>query len=326
MVESIEELKKICTKRDKIRDSKRNKDSCASFFDRYYNASITWYFTKILLYTSISANQVYTPISANQVSLLGILIGSIASFMFIFGNIWHSLIGALMLNLWVIFDHCDGKVARYRHKAGGLGSFFDWLLEHSVPHLLFICVPIGLYIQFNDPRALIFGFSAVLFFFIGWTLGHVKEIIHMISGKDKSILFKRIKFSLSSRLSGLIIKIILVLDKFLSKLIIFKKNNRKKRITLKKEIIKEKGLAGHMYCYLYHTLRIGFTPIYFLIAAFVDIAIHFLLPNLQQNFNSIYLILIYYGIGYPLLSILTFILFRSFSFPSPDDFLGVREN
>jgi len=145
MVESIEELRKICQSIDKKKESL----SYSVIFAR----KISIYFTKLLLYTNI------TP---NQVTLLCTLIGMVACLFFVNGNPWYMIIGALLLELWYIFDHVDGEVARYRKNTTLTGVYLDFLSHYIVHPFIFVCASFGIYNVFNDVRVFVFGFSAAL--------------------------------------------------------------------------------------------------------------------------------------------------------------------
>jgi len=145
MVESIEELRRICQSIDK----KKGPLPYSVIFAR----KVSIYFTKLLLYTNI------TP---NQVTLLFILIGVMACLFFVSANPWHMIVGALLLELWYIFDHVDGEVARYRRNTTLTGTYLDFLSHYIVHPFIFVCLSFGIYNIFHDIRAFIFGFSASL--------------------------------------------------------------------------------------------------------------------------------------------------------------------
>lgn len=145
MVESIDELRKICQSIDK----KKKSISYSVIFAR----KISIYFTKLLLYTNI------TP---NQVTLLCTIIGMTASLFFVNGNPWYMIAGALLLELWYIFDHVDGEVARYRNSTTLTGVYLDFLSHYIVHPFIFVCISFGIYNIFHDAAVFIFGFSAAL--------------------------------------------------------------------------------------------------------------------------------------------------------------------
>jgi len=143
MVESIVELRKICAKSD-------DPDEKRLLIILWRKISI--YFTKLLLYTSITAN---------QVSILGTFIGIFAGILLAYGS-WYSLVGALLLHLSFIFDLVDGEVARYRKSGSITGIYLELLGHHIVIPFVLVCTSFMVYNVFHDPKVFIFGFSAVL--------------------------------------------------------------------------------------------------------------------------------------------------------------------
>jgi len=143
MVESIGELRKICAKSHDP-DEKR--------YLLIFWRKISIYFTKLLLYTSITAN---------QVTILGTLVGIFAGVLLAYGNL-YTLIGALLLHLSFIFDLVDGEVARYRKSGSIIGIYLELLNHHIVIPFVLICISFMVYDVFHDPKVFIFGFSAVL--------------------------------------------------------------------------------------------------------------------------------------------------------------------
>jgi len=142
MVESIGELRKIC----------QGADPSNRKFPMVLWRKVSIYFTKLFLYTSITAN---------QVTILGALIGVIGGTMLAFGN-WYTFTGALLLHLHLIFDCVDGEVARYRKGESLTGAYVELLCHHIVNPLVFMGFSFNVYNVFQDPKVFIFGFSAIL--------------------------------------------------------------------------------------------------------------------------------------------------------------------
>jgi len=142
MVEPIGELRKIC----------QNSRKYAKKYRMNPWRKVSIYFTKALLYTNITAN---------QVTILCALIGVLGGILLAFGN-WYSIAGALLLHLHVIFDFVDGEVARYRKSESLTGIYLDLLCHHIVNPIVFVGISFNVYNVFHDPNVFIFGFSAIL--------------------------------------------------------------------------------------------------------------------------------------------------------------------
>lgn len=145
MVESIKKLRKIC------QSTKLKKDH--NPYSTVFARKISIYLTKLLLHTSITAN---------QTTLLLVFIGILAGIFLTYGQEWYTLIGALLLQLWYIFDHVDGEIARYRGTESITGKYLDLLSHYTIHPYVFICITFGIYNVFHDITVFIFGFSAAL--------------------------------------------------------------------------------------------------------------------------------------------------------------------
>lgn len=140
MVESVKELREICQKQPIPAPAK-------------FQRKLSIYFTKLLLHTKISAN---------QVTLLSALSGIAAGVFFIFGYSWCMLSGALLVLLYMILDHSDGEIARYRGTASISGSYIDRLCHMIVEPYIFVTLTFGLYNILHGIEVFPFGFSAAL--------------------------------------------------------------------------------------------------------------------------------------------------------------------
>ncbi len=152
--QSIRELRRIC--QDQVTRG-------GSWYARNFARRISIYFTKLLL---------YTPITANQTTFLSVLVGIVAGLLFISGDSWHVLGGAVVLQLWYIFDHVDGEIARYRKQTSLTGKYFDYMSHFIVHPYIFASITFGVYNQFHNITVFIFGFCAaislVIFDLIHW--------------------------------------------------------------------------------------------------------------------------------------------------------------
>ncbi len=145
MVESINELKKICY---------ANYDTRVPLYMELVTKKISIYITKLLL---------YTPIHADQVTISMILLVALGSILMAFGTLKFMLIGILLIHFTVILDNVNGEVARYRKEGSITGTFLEQFYhEISVP-LIFFSFGYGVFIQTGYKSALIFGFLCGIF-------------------------------------------------------------------------------------------------------------------------------------------------------------------
>lgn len=85
----------------------------------------TLYMRKLSIY--LTWLLVRTPISANGVTVLMILAGGLAGPALLLPGIWGPLVAALLAQLQMFLDCCDGEVARWRNTSSPRGIFLDQL-------------------------------------------------------------------------------------------------------------------------------------------------------------------------------------------------------
>ena len=101
------------------------------------------YCRKISIY--VTSLLVRTPITANQFTCLFLTTGLIASSLFLLGTPGSTILGALMLQVWFVFDCVDGELARYRNTASIAGMYFDRMTHAIVRAAIFACLGLGLF-------------------------------------------------------------------------------------------------------------------------------------------------------------------------------------
>jgi len=125
----------------------------------------TWLFLKI-------------GISANQATFISIIVGVVGCSFLAFGNYATRIMGALLVNFWIVLDCVDGNIARYKETLGNYGEFIDALGGYLLNAILFLFVGIGV---FNHPEPL-FKFITRVFD------GNLNEIILIILGAWASLV------------------------------------------------------------------------------------------------------------------------------------------
>jgi phosphatidylglycerophosphate synthase len=117
-----------------ILEQKRIKDD-DDFFTLKCTRKISKYFTQMLLFTSISAN---------QATIIDICLGIISAILFSFGNYSYSIIAAFILQLWYVFDCVDGEIARARSQCSSEGLYLDYVGHDIVQPCVYIGIGFGL--------------------------------------------------------------------------------------------------------------------------------------------------------------------------------------
>ena len=92
---------------------------------------------------------VKTPLNANMISVIGALFLVAGALFLVSLNRNLYFVSAIFLQLSVLLDHVDGEVARYWKSAGYGGKYMD-LLGHTIGMpILFICLGLNIYFQFD---------------------------------------------------------------------------------------------------------------------------------------------------------------------------------
>lgn len=111
--------------------------SADGLVDKYFNRPVgRALFSKLLIYTSISPN---------QVSVAATLIGLFSAWCFADGSQRFAIWGAILLQLSAIVDCVDGDLARVLFKESPLGKWLDIVGDQVVHIGVFVCLGIGLY-------------------------------------------------------------------------------------------------------------------------------------------------------------------------------------
>ena len=147
MIESINELKKICLtgRYDEIHPQ--------PWASKYIKRRISIHFTRLCLILGLSAN---------QATLTSLLLGIAAGIFFVRPQPLYWLIGLLTLCLSLIFDDVDGEIARYRKQSSLEGRYFDVMVTYFMYPYILACMSFGLYSVIQGLEVFIAGFLAVI--------------------------------------------------------------------------------------------------------------------------------------------------------------------
>jgi phosphatidylglycerophosphate synthase len=100
---------------------------------------------------------VATPLSANAVTFLMIPVGLIAGLVLSLPGLAAALGAALLAQLWLLLDCCDGEVARWRQTFSPKGPYLDALAHYTIEAAL----PAGLGIRADGGWDSIGGWTAL---------------------------------------------------------------------------------------------------------------------------------------------------------------------
>lgn len=120
--------------RDNLPEWKRKKDS---FVGRLLYREISFYLSAF--FSNIG-------LTANQVSYISIFIGIIACVCFYTGSYYVAIVGAVLINIWALFDDADGNMAR-SVKQQPFGEFADSCSSYILVALM--VTSFSFYVYFN---------------------------------------------------------------------------------------------------------------------------------------------------------------------------------
>lgn len=98
-------------------------------------------------------------LSANMATLAAWATAVVAAAAFGHGTIAGWLVGAVLLQIWYVFDHVDGQLARLRGTASLDGAQLDYLMHHTVNLILPLAVGYGLFRRSLEPVWLLIGLA-----------------------------------------------------------------------------------------------------------------------------------------------------------------------
>ena len=130
----------------KKRAIKENNDSFKKlyFFSTKFSKYFSWIFINIGL-------------SANQVTALFFLTGFISCLFFLSFDPINILIAIILWRLHVIFDVCDGEVARFTQTFSINGAYWDYMIHAVLYPMCFFSISYSLSQHFSDSKFLIVG-------------------------------------------------------------------------------------------------------------------------------------------------------------------------
>jgi phosphatidylglycerophosphate synthase len=121
--------------------------------DRYIIRKISGFITGFLVRTSV------TP---NQVTVISLIYGLIAAVIFSFGGHTHTITAGLIFFLCIVFDQCDGEVARIKNMETEFGRSFDIIVDSIVSAAIVAGITFALYKASGSGFHIIIGLLAII--------------------------------------------------------------------------------------------------------------------------------------------------------------------
>ena len=145
MSENIKELRKIC-------QGDKGKGRGILYF--IFCRSLSIYVTKLLLKTKI------TP---NQITIFSILAGMIGVILIFLNTVPTTIIGLILIYLWLFLDKVDGEIARYKKLQSIQGIYLDQIAHMLIVPIFFFATGYLAYLETSSISTLFLGFTAALF-------------------------------------------------------------------------------------------------------------------------------------------------------------------
>lgn len=114
----------------------------------FFATKISIYFSWIFINIGLTANQV------TGIFFLTGLVGSIIMFDY---SILSIIVGYILYRLHIIFDVCDGEVARFNQQFSINGAYWDYMIHAVLYPLYFLGMNFALYTQYNNIIFLLIG-------------------------------------------------------------------------------------------------------------------------------------------------------------------------
>jgi phosphatidylglycerophosphate synthase len=106
--------------------------------DGFFSVFFLRKFSKILTWVAVKIGA--TP---NQVTVVSFLIGLYSAYSFSRGEFFHTLLGAVLLQVSIIVDCVDGELARYTRKFSKLGAWLDAVTDRVKEYLVYLGLAYG---------------------------------------------------------------------------------------------------------------------------------------------------------------------------------------
>jgi phosphatidylglycerophosphate synthase len=106
------------------------------FVDRYFNRTVSRFFTKLFLLLRCSPN---------VITMVATFVGLLAAAGFAFGTYAAGIVAALLFQLSAVIDCCDGEVARLTFSESPFGAWLDITMDNVVHIAIFAGIAWGAY-------------------------------------------------------------------------------------------------------------------------------------------------------------------------------------
>ena len=148
--------------RTRLQEPRYRKMKKLHFFIKYFYSQMATPIIKLLLKTSVTAN---------QVTVFWVSLGIGSCLLLTLGIYWVNIAAILLLHLHLVLDYVDGPIARARQQTSLRGIYIERIGHDLIFTLFFFCIALGsLKKGFPPVATLTLGFSAAFgYFFYKYT-------------------------------------------------------------------------------------------------------------------------------------------------------------
>jgi len=148
------------------------KNSRLHFFSSHFSIYFSWFFINLGL-------------NANQVTGIFFITGLIGAGLISNPSTYSVILGYTLWRLHIIFDLCDGDVARFTQKFSINGAYWDYMIHSILYPLYFVSICYALSAKFQDNIFLILGLVGAII---------VSQLLSVKNNYYRAMLFNKINY------------------------------------------------------------------------------------------------------------------------------------
>lgn len=125
--------------------------------------------------------------SANQVTFIFFLVGLLGSMAY-FSGVEYFVLGYALWRLHIVFDLCDGDVARFNQTFSINGSYWDYMIHSVLYPLVYAGILYALYTEYGEVFFLVFGLVGSII---------VSQLLAVKNNYYRAMLFSKLDLDVS---------------------------------------------------------------------------------------------------------------------------------
>lgn len=128
-------------------------DSDSPILDRHVIRKVSGFISKL---------SIKTPVTPNQITVLSLILGLLSGLFFAFGGYTFNIIAGFLYFSSVVFDQCDGEIARLKYMQSDYGNILDIICDTVVNAAIVIGITYSIYMTSDSGFMIALGASAVV--------------------------------------------------------------------------------------------------------------------------------------------------------------------